>query len=430
VIVAFNEVPAKAAAHAAPHEARTLSSLLLSAAESAEKNSRIWGSVFQWSDPEFTLELRRIAEARALRLRIVAGDRDHEYESEVGEFFRSCVERGGVFRARPLGKRRNHDKWFLFDRLDFQRLRRMLPSGAHVVGELPAHGQALYVSTANVTVADRHKNNASILIPVDERLATPLIRRFEQLRWLYRLPSPLVSLGELLYRQLLRVTRVEDERFVLDLFPRRPARDPIRDLIHSIRPGAGFTHLRICNIRWTRSAVARALLALRRAAPDSTAIEIIARSPDDWVDLDEDGRVERREMSVEIAELLERCATRYWQRHERDPQSGSIRTVTGLHRDGHALDVPLSLASIHGKYLLAEAVFTNSERSGARRVVLVGSPNMTQAALTESFEILVELKDEPGAYAAFVDNFERLKRDVALDGLGTTDHGLAALTPT
>jgi hypothetical protein len=299
-----------------------------------------------------------------------------------------------------------------------------------VVGELPAHGRALYVSTANVTVADRHKNNASILIPVDERLATPLIRRFEQLRWLYRLPSPLVSLGELLYRQLLRVTRVEDERFVLDLFPRRPARDPIRDLIHSIRPGAGFTHLRICNIRWTRSAVARALLALRRAAPDSTAIEIIARSPDDWVDLDEDGRVERREMSVEIAELLERCATRYWQRHERDPQSGSIRTVTGLHRDGHALDVPLSLASIHGKYLLAEAVFTNSERSGARRVVLVGSPNMTQAALTESFEILVELKDEPGAYAAFVDNFERLKRDVALDGLGTTDHGLAALTPT
>jgi hypothetical protein len=223
---------------------------------------------------------------------------------------------------------------------------------------------------------------------------------------------------------------VEDERFVIDLFPRRPASDPILALIDSIRPGAGLTQLRICNIRWTRSAVARALLALKRAAPDSTVIEIIARSPDDWVDLDDDGRFERREMSAEIAEQLERCATRYWQRHERDPRSGRVRTVPGLHCDGRALDVPLSLASIHGKYLLAEAVCTDGERPGPRRVVLVGSPNMTQAALTQSFEILVELKDEPGAYAAFLDNFERLKQDTALGGLGTTDSALFALTPT
>jgi hypothetical protein len=428
VIVAFNEVPAKAAANAAPHAVRTLSALLLRAAESAEKGTRVWGSVFQWSDPEFTLELRSIAEARELRLRIVAGDRDHEYGSEVADFFRSCVEQGGVFRARPLGRRRNHDKWFLFDRLDFRQLRKRLPKGARVVGELPAHGRALYVSTANLTVADRCKNNASILIPVDQRLALPLIQRFAQLRWLYRLPSFLIPLGELLFDRSLGVTRVEDERFVLDLFPRRPASDPIRSLIDSIRPGAGPTHLRICSIRWTRSAVARALLALRRAAPDSTAIEIIARSPDDWVDLDEDGRFERQEMSAEIAETLGQCASRYWQRHERDPHSGRIRTVPGLHRDGRSLDVPLCLASIHGKYLLAEAAFADGERSQTRRVVLIGSPNMTQAALSESFEILIELKDEAGAYAAFLDNFERLKRDAAQGGLGATDSELAVIT--
>jgi hypothetical protein len=304
----------------------------------------------------------------------------------------------------------------------------MLPTGARVVGELPAHGRALYVSTANLTVADRYKNNASILIPIDQRLALPLIQRFAQLRWLYRLPSLLVPLAEQLFQRLSRVTRAEDERFVIDLFPRRPASDPIHALIDSIRPDAGRTHLRICNIRWTRAAVARALLALQRAAPDTTAIEIIARSPDDWVDLDEDGRFERREMSVEIAETLEQCATRYWQRHEREPHSGGIRTVPGLHRDGRALDIPLSLASIHGKYLLAEAAFTDGELSRTRRVVLVGSPNMTQAALNESFEILLELKDEPGAYAAFLDNFERLKRDTALGGLGATDDGLSMTT--
>jgi hypothetical protein len=430
VIVGFNEVPAKAAANAPPHDVRALSTLLLRAAESAEKGTCVWGSVFQWSDPEFTLELRSIAKARKLQLRIVAGDRDHAYDSEVAEFFRSSVEQGGVFRARPLGRRRNHDKWFLFDRLDFRQLRKRLPSGTGVVGELPAHGQALFISTANLTVADRHKNNAAILIPIDERLAIPLIQRFAQLRWLYRLPSILVPLGELLFDRFPRVTRVEDERFVLDLFPRRPARDPICDLIDSIRPGAGPTHLRICNIRWTRSAVARSLFALRRAAPEVTEIEIIARSPDDWVDLDEDGRFERREMSAEIAEMLEHCATRHWQRHERDPHSAGVRTVPGLHRDGRLLDVPLCLASIHGKYLLAEAAFTEGERSRMRRVVLVGSPNMTRAALSESFEVLVELKDEPGAYAAFLENFERLKRDTARGGLGTTDDGLAVITPS
>lgn len=423
MIVAFNEVPAKASFADEATPSGTLTDLLLAAFDSAAVGSRVWGSIFQWSDEQLTRALEASVRSRQLRLQLVAGDRDHAFQAGVASFFRRRVRRGGVFRRRPLGTRRNHDKWFLFEALDFEALQRSLPAGAEVVADFPAPGWALLVSTANLTEADRLKNNAAVLVPVGPRLAVQLQHRFEILRWCYRCPSLLAPLAEALFRRF-RFAPVELERFVLHSFPGRAGYDPIRETIARIVPAAGPVHIRVCNIRWTRTGVAQALLDLHRAAPETTQIEIIARSPQDWVDLDEDGLYERTEMSAAVATRLSRCATRYWQRHDLDAR-GEPLTTSGRDRDGNPIAVPRSLAAIHGKYALIDAYFQQDTTTQRRRLLWIGSPNMTRAAVESNFEILLEFKSDAGAYEAFARNFERLKTLSERGGLGATDPAVA-----
>jgi hypothetical protein len=412
MIVAFNEVPAKAAPEQEPPRSDALTTFLLRAFGAAEPGSRVWGSIFHWSDREFTSELRAIVCERKLQLHIVAGDRDHPVPDEVRRFFAACVRHGGVFRVRPI-ERRNHDKWFLFDRLDFSRLERSVAFGAEVLATVGRSESALYVSTANLSAADRSKNNVAIVIPVDHAAAALMKRRFEVLRWLYRVPRVLFPLAKFWFRRSVAFVEFENERFKLCLFPGSGVRDSLRDGLEAIEPRASPVTIRICANRWNRLPLAKVLFEKFREAPAATRIEIITRSPEDWYDLDEDGVYEAQEMTPEVADVLRRCSVRCFQRHAQDSETGAVLRRAGVTRKGHPVEVPVALANIHSKYVLID--------DGKRHAVWVGSPNLVNGAVGTSFETLLLLKDEEGAYRAFERNFERLKTPLESGGLGATN---------
>jgi hypothetical protein len=417
MIVAFNEVPAQGALGDERPSSQVLTDLVLGLFGAATAGSAVWGSVYHFSDARFTAELRRVVSGGRLRLGLTAGDQEHAFSDEVRAFCAACVQTGGVFRVRPIG-RRNHDKWFLFERFDFRAFERSLPAGAQIVGPLPASGAALCVSTANLSAEDRAKNNAAIVIPVGDEMVRALRQRFELVRRLYRVPGLLRKPANWWFERQHAYRDIEDERFRLCLFPRLDGVDPLERVIEALPVRAGPSSVRICSNRWNRNKLARALLDKYREAPDTTRIEIIARSPEDWYDFDEDGVYEGREMTPAVAEALARCSTRYWQKHATDPETGRPLTTSARNLQGEALEVPSCLSNIHSKYVLLD--------SPAGRSVWVGSPNMTLAAVRTSFEILVELKHEPGAYAAFANNFNILTMPVAAGGLGATD---AAVEP-
>jgi phosphatidylserine/phosphatidylglycerophosphate/cardiolipin synthase-like enzyme len=412
VIVAFNEVPARAGLDAERPSSEVLTDLVLGLFAAAAPRSAVWVSVYHWSDRAFTGELRRIVSERRLRLEITAGDREHAFAEEIGDFSAACVSRGGVFRVRPIG-RRNHDKWFLFESFDFRQFERALPHGVEVVGALPASGAALCVSTANLSAEDRGKNNAAIVIPIGDSWVRALKDRSELVRRLYRVPKLLRRPGNWWFERRHAYRELEDARFRLCLFPRLDGVDTLQRVIEGLPARRGPTSVRICSNRWNRARLARALLDKHREAPDTTTIDVIGRSPDDWYDFDEDGIYEGSEMTPAVAEALARGSSRHWQRHATDPETGRIATTPGKNLRGEAIGVPSCLANIHSKYVLHD--------SPAGRSVWVGSPNMTQAAVSASFEILVELKDEPAAYAAFLRNFNRLVTPIESGGLGATD---------
>jgi hypothetical protein len=415
VIVAFNEVPAKALPERAAPRSDALTDFLLRVFGAAEPASTVWGSIFHWSDPEFTAALREIVRERRLELRIVAGDRDHAVPREIREFFRAHVRRGGVFRVRPI-ERRNHDKWFLFDRLDFSRLERSVADGSEVVTTVARSGTGLYLTTANLSAADRFKNNAALVIPVDPAVEVAMKRRFELLRWLYRVPRPLFPVARLWFRRAVAFLEIENERFKLCLFPGSGVRDSLRESFLALDPRSAPITIRICANRWNRLPLAQTLLDKFLEAPDATRIEIITRSPEDWYDLDEDGLYEAREMTPGVADILRRCSFRWFQRHARDPETGATLGHAGVTLEGEPVQVPVGLANIHSKYVLID--------DGRRRAVWVGSPNLVNGAVGKSFETLLLLKHDDGAYRAFARNFERLKTPVAAGGLGATDDPL------
>jgi phosphatidylserine/phosphatidylglycerophosphate/cardiolipin synthase-like enzyme len=417
MIVAFNEVPARVGLDAERPSSEVLTDLVLGLFGAAAPGSAVWGSVYHWSDRRFTVELRRIVVERGLRLGITAGDREHAFASEIGEFFETCVGKGGVFRVRPI-ERRNHDKWFLFERFDFRAFERALPVGVEVAGPLPASGAALCVSTGNLSAEDRGKNNAAIVIPIGDAMVRALQERFELVRRLYRVPKLLRKPADWWFERRHVYRELEDSRFRLCLFPRLDGVDTLERVVAALPVRSGPSSVRICSNRWNRRRLARALLDKYLEAPDTTQIEVIARSPDDWYDFDEDGIYEGSEMTPAVAEVLARCSTRYWQKHATDPETGQLSTTPAKNLRGDAIAVPSCLANIHSKYVLFD--------TPAGRSVWVGSPNMTLAAVKASFEILVELKDEPAAYAAFANNFAKLVAPLERGGLGATD---AAIEP-
>lgn len=416
VIVAFNEVPARAALGDERPSSAVLTELVSGLFGAAAPRSAVWASVYHWSDRAFTAELRRIVVERELRLGVTAGDREHPFPDDVAEFCDACVAEGGVFRVRPIG-RRNHDKWFLFESFDFRAFERALPRGAEVVGALPAAGAALCVSTANLSAEDRAKNNAAIVIPLGAEMLLALRERFALVRRLYRVPRLLEKPANWWFAGRHRYRELEDARFRLCLFPRLDGVDTLERVVEALPVRAGPSQIRICSNRWNRARLARALLDKYLEAPDTTRVEVIARSPGDWYDFDEDGIYEGSEMTKAVDDALARCATRYWQKHATDPDTGRIATTPGKNLRGEAIEVPSCLANIHSKYLLLD--------TAAGRSVWVGSPNMTQAAVGASFELLVELKHEPTAYEKFASNFDKLVTPIAEGGLGATDPALA-----
>jgi len=410
MIVAFNEVPARSRPKDERPSSDVLTDLLLGLFGAATPGSQVFGAVYHFSDRAFAGALRAVVSERRLRLALNAGDREHSFGAEVRDFFEACVSEGGVYRVRPI-ERRNHDKWFLFESFDFEAFGRALPPGVEIVGALPASGAALCVSTANLSAEDRCKNNAAIVIPAGAEMVRALRERFAVVRRLYRVPKLLKRPANFWFERHHAYREVEDSRFRLCLFPKLDGIDPLERWVEALPSGP--LSLRICSNRWNRAGLARALLGRYLAARGSMRLDVIARSPDDWYDFDGDGIYEGTEMTADVAEALARCATRYWQRHALDERTGRLLTTSAENLRGEPIEVPECLANIHSKYLLLE--------TPAVRSVWIGSPNMTRAAVGTSFEILVELKNEPGAFLAFNNNFNMLKASASAGGLGATD---------
>ena len=88
--------------------------------------------------------------------------------------------------------------------------------------------------------------------------------------------------------------------------------------------------------------------------------------------------------------VLKQCTTRYYQ----------------------AEDV-----NIHSKYMLIDAPYRESpaEDYAQATLVLSGTANLTGPAISSNWETLVLLRDYPGAYDAFLIDFQSLSRERSTD---------------
>ncbi len=349
-----------------------------------QASSAVHGSMFHWNDVGFTTSLARVVAPKKLILHLVAGDSGMSVPREVKEFFRDYVTDGGVWQRRPMG-RRNHDKWFLFDALDFDLLRTLgLHPNIHATQTIRGVRQALFLSTNNLSTEDPKKHNAAVLIPVDSRLANPLKERVETLKLCYKfgwIVKPIV-------KDRLDYVTAEDEHFKLYLYPRKSGADVVKGILENMDPSStsrtGSSSIQVSNNRWNRVKVADQLCRLHVLG---AGVEVVARSPEDEADLDSDGENETKEMSGDVANALKKCSTRYWQKHK-----------------GH----PVSF--IHSKYLLVDGPYKQDSGAFAhQKLVWLGSPNMTKAAIEKSFEVLLKIKDDQIAYSDFRGDFEHLK---------------------
>jgi hypothetical protein len=173
------------------------------------------------------------------------------------------------------------------------------------------------------------------------------------------------------------------------LYPRRPFKDPVLEILENIQhfggPVSGSScEVRIVTPRWrgSRKAVAQHLETLHR---NGAVVEVMCRSHEDRFEKPKgDGKPE---LDSAIDDILVRCATRYFQA-----------------KDVH----------VHSKYLLIDAPFKQADGTYKReRFVWTGTQNLTPGAIDSHWEMVVKLHDGHGAYGLYLDDFRYLCANAA-----------------
>jgi hypothetical protein len=331
-------------------------------------------------------------------LELVAGDvhtsRD-EIPNSVERFFRDHVATGGVFTVNPDGKK-NHGKWFMFDALNFDALKKV--AADNVCGAVPSGvGPALYIATGHPTRADRKKDNAAILIPASKNIRGAMKNFFVLLFTGYFVKSVFGIEG--MFKNIY--APVEDDRFKLYLYPRSPFKDTVLGIFRNIKAGSAPS-IRIVTPRWrsARKAIAQEIADLH-AANNKASVEFAGRGPMHFSDVDEDDE-EEPEMSTSVESKLKLGCVRYFEKpydNEPSPPPGGEIPVNPNAQD----------SSIHSKYFQIDGLYVSGDGHAQQKLTWVGSPNCTGSAVDNSWEVLVKLRNEPGAFEAFRKNFEHLK---------------------
>lgn len=359
-----------------------LANFLLDAFDSAAKDSKVWGSMFHWSSRSFTDRLNDIRKLWHLELHIYGGNADDDVPDKVKEFFDKKGVYGKIYKDDPDGMM-NHNKWFLFEQLDWGKLVGRRP--AEATAPLSGVGPALYVSSANLTDdakvgnwTDEEKHNNAVIVPVNAPVVEAFKDYYKKIKKGYQNMDFWSGLGRLFGapEKKNHYRRVDTDRARFYIYPRRPcppSKDTVLQVLNNVHVSpADPCEIRIVTPRWRgdRKVVADRLAELKA---QGAIVEVVCRWPDKNGD---DGEYE---LSQDIEKVLAGCATRYYQ-------------ASGV--------------NIHSKYLLIAAPYIQSDgRYKFERLVWTGTPNLTPSALDGHWETLVKLYECCGAYERYLEDF-------------------------
>lgn len=370
----------------------SIENFILDAFRSAKRGSTVFGGVMNWKGKTFTDRLDGIRRDRDLRLRLVTGHEDGAISKTVREFFRSITD--GVAAAVNPDGMVAHTKFFVFESIHFADLGRRQPGTAF--SSLPGRGPAICMGSFNI--GEGLKHNACVLVPINGAVRrrcrayfNDLIGEYKELvgpawrRWLLK-TIDLILHGP----SSNRFRFVDAPHCRVYFYPRTRGahRDTIVNALNNIRHANekvadASCRIRLVFARWqdTRIEVARTLKAIKVMNPDTVTIEVIARATTG-------GGSDGPDLDVEVAEILDTCATRFVERTQ-------------------------DKLFIHSKYLLVDAPYQDDAGGYTRQqLVWTGSPNLTGNAIDKRWEMLIKLNDS-GAFAAFNGDFDWLAQFAA-----------------
>lgn len=429
---------------------QSLNQFLLKAFESTLDGSRVWGSMYHWNHRSFTKDLDDLAIKKNLHLLLLAGRAESKAPKAVRDFFKR-VPYGGWWKRNPYG-RRNHTKFFLFERSGLFPLQKVTGKLVHPLGfssdpnefspppqpyetspflSTPTKlhpgiipqltGPALYLSSANITDEAEEKHNFGIITPISLDMMQELVQLhadipLDYFNDLYLGYSYIPLVLQALYagdpkraqRLIFAAIRSKKDRYQrqgneghrpidcghckLYFFPRVPKRDTLVGVLKNIQHYSNPSASGPCEIRIViprfRSSRIAVAHCLERLHHNGASISIVTRSSKSTFGGPTGD--EEPELSHDVASILSQCATRHF-------QSKGV--------------------NIHSKYLLVNAPYKQSDGTYRQeRLVWFGTGNFTGDAIDKNFELLLKLKHDSGAYEPCLANFNDLIKNYTDSG--------------
>ena len=337
-----------------------------------------------WSDIEATEALENIRENRNLEYNFAAGKEGADIKPEIRKFFSSLND--SVIRAKDPDGLKNHNKFFLFEELDFQMLARGNPTLA--VGVQPEQPcPALYLASANITDTAREKHNNAILIPITVEICRAISDYYQDLLSEYKKVGIFNNTVE------NRYATYKSDICKIYFYPRRPSSGEFIDTLEGVLKN--IQHYEVeglnstCEIRivvpgWynNRIGIAKALTHIK-GNNTNARIAVIGR-PVSTNDIDMGGDIYNELTGANSDSLNKGDIEIFFQDSDND-------------------------VNIHSKYMLVHAPYkTSSGGYKMQKLVWMGSPNYSRAAIIEHWEMLCKLYEDSGAYDRYLKNFRNL----------------------
>ncbi len=362
---------------------KTIYNFVLDAFRCAQRKSKVFGSFYKFDDTDFARDLRDIAgkdSALELKFDFVGGNAEDSVRSDVSSALDDLRGYAKMFRTDPDGLM-NHNKFFVFEEMDFGELRRMHPDKC--ISSVPSGvAPALYLSSANLTDGSLAKHNNANLVPINREICDLLQDYLKDLKGEYKKTTGISS--------WFAGNKVEDryetaksDRSKIYLYPRRKESKPsefVDTLVGVLKNVEHFNHrisdkpcrIHIAVAGWyeTRIELAQTLAILSAHYAD---VKVIARPT-----TNDDAGIN---MDRAIYDALDGRAEMYFQSAGRN---------------------------IHSKYMLIDAPYKSGDTYEQQKLVWTGSPNYSGHAIYHHWEMICKLYEKTGAYDAYMDDFNDL----------------------
>jgi len=362
----------------------TIENFLLDAISHCKKRSRVFGSFYKFTSEGFADRLVDMAgEGTGLDLEfeLVCGTKD-DPNSETKAVEKAIKDLRGhakVYNKDPENMM-NHNKFMVFESIqleNFSEGQRATRAGAIPTG----YCSALYLSSANLTMSSYGKHNNSIIVPITQTICRTLWDYYQELKKEYKLVQRLNPFN----KKEDRYEKVKSDACKLYLYPRRKRKNPenfddtligvLENLPHAHGPSTRDCTIHIAVPAWysSRDDLARTVAT---CAKNGARVRVKSRR-------DETSSV-GTDMSSKVAGILRDAGDNLTLRYQDDGEN------------------------IHSKYMLIDGPYKDGSGYKDQKLVWMGSPNYSGAAVYDHWEMICKLYDNSRAYEKYLYDFENL----------------------